>query len=371
MMRIINALFFFLIISSLKAQNGNQIVQFTYNLDTSVVFIDNSLRNWYTLNIDTDTLIQVENNIYFFNGKTIQIGSVQFDNGKTGGVKGSKVAEEFALESHKKWELDYQKKVLRKRLKNDELLYHNTNGKPFLIWWFETPKSKKIPEREIVVEYETDNFNITDTTAIEFDVTHQLFLDFVIHGKTCVSISIPVLENESLDNEVKVLKKIANTLNVYGGLIDLEVLSFRLDNQNSYMFQDSLKQISFEIPNWYNVIKTPYGKNTIIGSLPEKDNIYNSIGLIVSSVYDSIAYANFINRDKLSSNPKIDNVKVITDNDSEWRYFCTKNNGYFHCEEIHILKGDLLCYINFTATESTYDLNKKRLNEFIDLIKSD
>ncbi len=371
MIRIIKTFLLLLIITNLKAQSENQIIQFTYNLDTSVVFIDNSPRNWYTIELKTDTLIQVENNIYFFNGKTIQIGSVQFDNGKPSGVKGSKVAEEFALESHKKWELDYQKKVLRKRLKNDKLLYHNSNGKPFLIWWFETPKSKKIPEREIEVEYESAGTEITDTTAIEFDVTHQLFLDFVIHGKTSVSISIPVLENESLDNEIEVLKKIANTLNVYGGPIDLSVLSYRLDNQNAYTFQDSMKQVSVELPDWFNVIQTPYGKNAIIGSLPEKDNIYNSIGLMISSISDSIAYSNFSNRDRFLSNPKIDNVKVITDSDIEWRYFCTKNNGYFYCDEIHIRKGDLLFYINYTATESTYDFNKERLNEFIEIVKGD
>lgn len=371
MIKTIKTFLLLLIITNLKAQSDDQIMQLTYNLDTSVVFIDNSPYNWYTIEIKTDTLIQLENNIYFFNGKTMQINSVQFDNGKLGGVKGSKVAEEFALESHKKWELNYQKKTLRKRLKNDKLLYYNSNGKPFLIWWFKTPKSKKIPEREIEFEYKSGESEITDSTTIEFDVKYQLFLDFVIHGNTSVSITIPVLENESLDNEIEVLKKIANTLNVYGGPIDLRVLSTRLDNHNAYTFQDSLKKVSVQLPDWFNVTQTPYEKNVIIGTLPEKDNIYNSIGLVIRSVSDSIAYANFSNRNNLLSNPKINNVKVITDNDKEWRYFCTKNDGYFYCDEIFIRKGDFLFYINFTATETTYDFNKEKLNEFIELVKGD
>jgi hypothetical protein len=371
MIKAIRFLLFLLVVTNLKAQNNNQIIQFTYNLDSSVVFIDNSPRNWYTLNITTDTLIQVENNIYFFNGKTIQIGSIQFDNGRPNGVKGSKVAEEFALESHKKWELDYQKKTLKKRLKNDELLYHNKNGKPFLIWWFETPKSKKIPEREIEIDYYNESAITTDTSAVETEVTHQLFLDFVIHGKTVVSISIPVLENESLDKEIETLKDMANTLNVYGGPIDLEVLSFRLENQNKYVFQDSLNQVSINLPIWYNIVDATFDRNVIVGSCPEKDNIYNSIALSINYSSDSIAIQNFTNRGKVSQRLDIDNLEVLSDTESEWRYFFTKDNGYFHCENINIKKGGLYYYIGFTATSTTYDFNKKRLDEFVNLIKNE
>lgn len=206
-MKIITRIFLlFLTISNLKAQDNNSIIQFIYDLDSSVVFIDNSPRNWYTIIIESDTMIQVENNIFFCNGKTMQIGSIQFDNSNPIGVKGSKLAEEFALENHKKWELDYQKKTLRKRLKNDELLYHNQNGKPFLIWWFEMPKSKKIPLREIEVNLTKDSEAVEyigDTSEIELNVTHQLFLDFIVHGFTSVSISIPVFENESLNQEIE------------------------------------------------------------------------------------------------------------------------------------------------------------------------
>lgn len=362
-------LLFLLTFTSLEAQDNNQITQLTYNLDSLVVFIDNSPRNWYTLNIETDTLIQAESSIYFCNGKTIQIGSLQFDNGKPNGVKGSIDAEEFTLDGHKKWELDFQKKALKKRLRNDKETFYNKNGKPFLIWWFETPKSKKVPERVIEVDYTNDNIS-TDTAAIELEVTHQLSLDFVIHGKTIVSISVPVLENESLDSEIETMKQLANSLNVYGGPIDLEVLSTRLENQNNYVFQDSLNQVSINLPIWYNVIRIPFDRNTIIGSCPEKDNIYNSIGLSVSYSTDTLAAHGFSDRDRLSNNPKIDNIKVLINTESEWRYSYTKDNGYFHCENLFLKKDEFYYFINFTATSTTYGFNKGRFDEFVDIVKN-
>ncbi len=102
-------------------------------------------------------------------------------------------------------------------------MYSGQNGKPFLIWWFETPKNNKVPNREIETNINnSQNHNFSDTTEIELNATHQLFLDFILHGNTSVILSMPVLQNETLVNEINNLKKIANTLNVYGSYIDLK-----------------------------------------------------------------------------------------------------------------------------------------------------
>jgi hypothetical protein len=358
---------FRLALISLTAQQNKEIFQYYLKLDSSYLFIDNSNRNWYTLNLKTDTLFSIEGNIYFYNNKTIQIGSIQFNNGKPEGVMGSSKAEEYALRGHKKWELDYQKKTLRRNLKNGEELFYNVNGKPFLIWWFVTPSKSKAPEREIEVRTNRIEQDTKDTLAIELNATNQLFLDFVIHGNTQVSISTPVLENETLADEIIKLKKIANTLNVYGSYIDLKILSKRLKSNETIVLSDSLNLINIEIPNWINLIQSPY-KNTFVTSLPEKDNITNAILIYWQYKTDSTDFQDFINK-RQSAKSDRENIKEIENDDRIERYFYTQNNSWFQCQDIYMEGESVFCFVNFIATSSTYNYNLKRLNEFIDKIK--
>ena len=367
--KVINSLLLLTFSIGLIAQTNNEKIPVIFDLDSIFLFIDNSPRNWYSLEIESDTLFQITDNIYFCNDKTMQIGSVQFDNGKPGGVKGSKEDEESALKWHKKWELDYQKKSFRKRLRNGEEWYYSKNDKPFLIWWFESPKKTNTIEVAIEVTIPTNDFKFSeDSAAIELNATHQLFLDFAVHGNTSVSISIPVLENETLSREIEFMKELANSLNVYGGPIDLEVLTNKLDKPNDYFFRDSLNKVKIPIPTWLNVIRNPFGKNVLMGSCPEKDNIYNSIGLSIRYQWDTLAHKNFSYRDTSLMSNERDDFMVLADSENEWRYFYTSDNSYFHCENIYLRKNDLYFYINFTATESTYEYNRNRLNEFVSII---
>lgn len=358
---------FRLTLISLTAQQDSEIIQYSLKLDSTFLFIDNSNRNWYTLDLKTDTFFTIEGNIYFYNNKTIQIGSIQFNNGKPGGVMGSSEAEEYALRGHKKWELDYQKKSLRRNLKNGEELFYNRNGKPFLIWWFETPSKSKVPEKELEVRINRIEQDAKDTSAIELNATNQLFLDFVIHGNTQVSISTPVLENETLDDEIIKLKAIANTLNVYGSYIDLKILNKRLKSNETIVLSDSLDLIKIDIPDWINVVQSPY-KNTFVTSLPEKDNITNAILIYWQYKTDSIDFQDFINK-RQSDKSNRDNIKEIEKDDQIQRYFYTQNNSWFQCQDIYMEGENVFCFVNFTATSSTYNFNLKRLNEFINKIK--
>ena len=360
-----------LTITNINAQSSNQNNQLTYKLDSVVVFINNSPRNWYTLNFETDTIVHVDYNMLFFNGKPLQIISIQFDNGKPFGVKGSKASEEYVLKSHKKWELDHHRKILgKRRLRNDELLFQNENGKPFLAWWFELPKNEKIPTKEIVINT-SESLIDDDLPELVLNASHQLFLGFVVHGNTHVSLSLPVLENEQLEEEIKKLKRLANTLNVFGSEIDLEVLLWRLKNQRPYVFRDSLNLVSISLPEWFNVVKSPFGKNYIAGTCPEKDNIYNSIGLAISYCSENFERSNFFDREKELKNPRRDFIKILTDEDYEWRYFYTSNEGYFHSENVYIKTDELYFFVNFTATETTYEFNKNRFEEFLKLLRNE
>ena len=354
---------------NLTAQEQKEIYQYSLKLDSSYLFVDNSNRNWYTLELETDTFFPIKGNIFFFKNKTIQIGSMQFDNGNSVGVMGSIKAEEYALRGHKKWELDYQKKSLRKKLKTGEELYYGQNGKPFLIWWFETPKKNKVPNREIKTNINnSQNHNFSDTTEIELNATHQLFLDFILHGNTSVILSMPVLQNETLVNEINNLKKIANTLNVYGSYIDLKILRDKLkDKENKIVLRDSLDLMEVEIPSCLNVCKSPY-KNVISLSFPEKENITNGVAIICEKKSDSVTFDSFIHK-YLAKGVDVNSLKLIGKGTNKEQYFFTKKDGWFYGQNIFLEGEKSYCYINFIATKTTYDFNIERLYKLVEGIK--
>jgi len=352
---------------SLQAQN-NDVIRLSKKLDNNTyLFIDNSNINWYTIEIKTDTLFHIENNTYFADNKPMQIISLGFDNKNPRGTMGNEKAEIFALQSHKKWEYDFQRKSSGKKLKSNEELFYNKSGKPFLIWWFENPKKWKGKERIIEIYLTNDSINIGEyEDAIELNITHQLYLNFSIHGNNLVSISIPVLENEKLQDEIERLKNIANSLNVYGGTIDLKILSERIENPN-YILRDSLNLIEIEVPSWLNICTSPYA-TLFSASFPEKDNITNAVAIIWELKSNSDSFDDF--KSKLNAkNIDANSLKILNKEKSKEQYFYTRNYGWFYCQNIFLEGEDVYLYINFTATTTTYTFNLERFYELVDKIK--
>ena len=244
---------------------------------------------------------------------------------------GSINAEKNALIQHKKWELDYQKKTLGVRIKANEEFYFDRNGKPFLIWWYKTPKSTKVPLKQIELNLNQNPTKESETilgvTEQEFDVTQQLFLDFTVWGNRCISVSIPVLGTETLEKAKIQLREIANSVNVYGSYIDLGILSERRKKVVKYIYRDTLNLISLELPDWANVIQSPR-KDVLILTFPEKENIYNAASILATQKTDSLNFQQFIDR---GSTKSWENTKIIIENDSLKRVFYMKNNSEFYC----------------------------------------
>ena len=356
--------------SKLIAQENNEQNKYLLKLKRSYLYVDNSKKSWFTLELKTDTMFHIENNMYFYGGRTIQINSLPFGNGKVEGVMGSVFAEKNALVQHKKWELDYQKKTLGVRINASEKFYFDRNGKPFLIWWYNTPKTTKIPvtQIELNLNKSVENLNKSienDTTGKEINITQQMFLDFTVWGNRCISLCIPVFETETLDEAKIQLTEIANSLNVYGGYIDLKVLSERRKNAENYIYKDTFNLIKLELPDWANVIKSPK-KDVFILSFPEKENIYNAAAIYATQKTDSLSFQQFIQR---GSTQSWENTKVIIENDSIKRVFYMKNNSEFYCQNVYLKGKNGYCFVTFTATPTTYDYNLNRFNELIDRIK--
>lgn len=356
--------------STLFAQENKEQNKYILKLNNSYLYIDNSKTTCFTLELKTDTMFQIENNIYFYGGKTIQINSISFNNGKDEGVMGSIYAEKNALIQHKKWELDYQKKTLGVRLKSSEEFYYDKNGKPFLLWWYKTPKSTKIPERQIELNLNHNSTTETPDTILKttertINVTQQLGLDFTVWGNKCISLCIPVLKTETLDNAKEQLKEIANSVNVYGSYIDLTILSERRKNTEKYIYKDPLNLIKLELPDWANVVQSQK-KGVLFLTFPEKESICNATSIYTVQKTDSLNFQEFINR---GSTQGWETTKIITENDSVKRVFFIKNNSEFYCQNVYLKGKNGYCFVNFTATPTTYEYNLNRFNELIDRIK--
>jgi len=351
---------------SLYAQNDD-VMQFSKKLnDNTYLFIDNSSRIWYTIEIKTDTLFSIGKNVFFADNKTMQIISLGFDNQNQRGTMGSEKSEKYALQGHKKWELDYQRKTIGKRLKNKEEFFYNETGKPFLVWWYENPKKWKGKERVIEINLTNDSIDFENEDAIELNCTHQLYMNFVIHGNNLVSISIPVLENEKLQNEIEKMKNIAKSLNVFGNYIDLKILSERINNSN-YTFRDSLNLIEIEIPSWLNICVSPH-KTLFSASFPEKDNIINGVAIIWELKSNFESFADFKSK-LIAKDTDANSLKMINKEKNKEQYFYTKNNGWFHGQNVFIEGENVYYYINFVATTTTYTYNLTRFYELVDKIK--
>ncbi len=358
-----------LIITSLScvnliAQSGNMMYRYFFKVDSTYVLVDDSKDNWFTLEFKADTLYQNEDNMIIYdNKKLLQINVIPFSeilpNQK------SSITIPKALQAYKKWELDYQRKVLKTKLKSGQEFYYRDN-KPFLIWWHKNPPEAK----KNTSEYNEKEYDIETGTLVEvktFNVTYMLCLNFSIYGDKNVALTIPVFEDENLKEEVEKLKEVANSLRVYGGNIDMDVLVDLKKLKEKYILRDSLNFLEWEVPDWLNVIKPKYD-NMFCASFPEKYEVVNAMIIRWEYKSDSLTFNGFVNRSK-SPHKDRTNYRLIEENDSTLKYFYTSDNNWFYQQNVYLKGDNIYCFINFTATKNTYDYNIDRFEEILKKIK--
>jgi len=326
---------------NLIAQSGNMTYRYVFKIDSTYVIVDDSKDNWFTLEFKADTLFQNQDNMIMYdNQKLLQINVVPFSKFLPNPKKSITIPK--VLQAYKKWELDFQQKESKTKLKNGEKFYRRDN-KPFLIWWFEEPMG----------------------TA--FNVTHMLCLNFSIYGNKNVAFTIPVYEDDNLKEEIEKLKDVANSLRVYGGNIDMDVLVDIKKSKEKYILRDSLFFLELEVPDWLNVIQPKYD-NMFGATFPEKHEVVNAMIIRWEYQSDSLTFNDFVNRGKLPHKDS-PNYRLIEENDSTLKYFCTSNNGWFYQQKVYLKGENVYCFINFTATKNTYDYNIGRFEEIIKKIK--
>jgi hypothetical protein len=354
----------FLPLMNLIAQSNNGNYIHFFKIDSTYIMVDNNKDHWYTIEFKADTLYQNEDNrIIYNNKKLLQINVIPFSEILPNQHKPIAIAE--VLQAYKIWELDYQQKLIKSKLKSGEEFYYR-DRKPFLIWWFKNPpESANNTSTANEKEYDFNTNTLVDVKTL--NVTHMLCLNFSIYGNKNVALTIPVFEDENLKEEVENLKKIANSLRVYGGNIDLDVLVDIKKTKDKYILRDSLNLLELEVPDWANVIK-PIRKNMFGATFPEYHEVVNAMMMLWEYKSDSLTFDDFINRSK-SPHEMRPNYKLIEKTDSTYKYFYTSDNGWYYQQNVYLKGDNIYCLINFTATNNTYEDNITRFDEIIKKIK--
>ena len=349
---------------NLIAQSDNLTYRYFFKVDGTYLMVDDSKDNWYTLEFKADTLSQNEdNNIIYDNKKLLQVNVIPFSKILPNQKKSITIPK--VLQAYKKWELDYQQKLLKTKLKSGEEFYYRDN-KPFLIWWqLNPPETKNNTSEYNEKKYENETGTFMDVKTV--NVTHMLCLNFSIYGNKNVAITIPVFEDENLKDEVEKLKEVANSLRVYGGNIDMDVLVDIKKSKKKYVLRDSLNFLELEVPDWANVIKPIY-YNMFAATFPEYHEVVNAMIMRWEFKSDSLTFNDFIYRSK-SPHEMRPNYSLIEKNDSTNKYFYTSDNSRFYQQNVYLKGDNIYCLINFTATKNTYDYNLDRFEEIIKKIK--
>jgi len=349
---------------NLIAQSSNKTYRYFFKVDSIYIVVDDSKGNWFTLELKADTLFQNEDNrIIYDKKKLLQINVIPFSEILPNQNKSITIPK--ALQAYKKWELDYQQKEFKTKLKSGEEFYYR-GYKPFLIWWYKNPP---VSENDTATDNEKEYDNKTGTfvNSKTIIVTHMLCLNFSIYGGKNVALTIPVFEDENLKEEIEKLKKVANSLRVYGGNIDIDVLVDIKKSKEKYILRDSRNFLELEVPDWANVIK-PVFNNMFGATFPEYHEVVNAMIMRWEYKSDSLTFNDFINRSKTPHEMK-PNYRLIEKNDSIYKYFFTSDNGWFYQQCVYLKGDNIYCLINFTATRNTYDYNIARFDEIIKKIK--
>lgn len=349
-------LFFLLLFGNLWAQQNKDGIFITRASNDSYLYVNNSPNNWYTLEIKADTLFRGEKFFVSAGGQNIfQIFTNSYESDTPWGVIGNLKKEKELLTQQYQKELRYfEDTVFKTKLKSEGKLHYNSFGKPFCIWWLE---NKKIPESE-------SSSNENSNTLIK--ATNSLYLNFIAQGKSMITVCKTVFENEDLEEQIKMMEEIANSVNIYGFFIEPKALRAKINKDENYTVENDL--IEIKVPLWLNVLSCPI-KDSFMASFPEKENIINTMAVTWVTKSDTLSFDDFKKKFPLPKAIDENSLKTLVKEEKKEHYFYTERMGGFHSEILY-LEGDKAYYgILFTATGSTYKFNLKRFYEIINGIK--
>ncbi|MEI6090314.1 MAG: hypothetical protein WCR42_07685 [bacterium] len=327
-------------------------------------YIDDSDGSHYSITFKTDT-VKPEPKLpgsYYIDSVFYQIQKYKIPDNKLMD-KYFPEKEKVLLEYYKDFEFNYQKDTLysgRYNFSPKTEFFTNQYGKQFLLWYYESPEySDSI--------YQQNKRYLKDSSTT---VKYQIYTLFIANS-SCVLLNTFAVDDRKFNERVNLIKNdISNNVRVFHDSIDNKILYRQIASQQigkPYVLTNKRYGFKIELPFWANVTKGYYQLNA---GFPDIYNITNALELVLfpktnyPALIDFIKYITtsegIIKCSKLDfQNSKLNCYEIIRRNDA----------AAFKCQYVMFETPEKYGLINFTATESTYNLNLPRFNEFLDKVE--
>jgi hypothetical protein len=364
----ISFLSFFLFFAMNLFGQENSPIGFMKTAD-GLLYFDNTSGVHYTFEIPGESVTKADMpGAVIIDEEFVQIMKHRYDPTALGNPQNLE-DEKKILAFYKNYELDYlQDEMFKEKVASGEETFVNSKGKRFMLWYY------KIPESALEGIEEKDLVNVTQ---------YQLFLNNVSNNYV-TSISVNSYAGDTLANKIQDLKKLADSYCIYGGKINLEALSYKIEatadgDGVEYGFAD--KGFKFRVPNWLNILDIGAG-DSFMGSLPDIDNIQNVISVEwynkkTLKRTQKIKTFNDFNKKNITQKKigdKVGNATVILNQKLESPANCNGacfklqmqvRNSIYHTQVLTFESKKSYILMRFVATPETYALNVKKFEAFI------
>ncbi len=337
-------------------------------LDSSIVYVDNSQGAYFTVTFPGDSIKSsgIEN-AYIIGDEFVQFLKRDYDrNSYTNKAKPEKEIE--VLKAAMIYEVDYlEEEMFNQKLEIKEELFLNDYGKRFHLW------SYKIPE---VAFKDVEN-------SIEAQrVSNYYFLNCVVNdfisGIMMVSYS-----NEDVGRKIDKIKKISNSVNVFGGPIDIDGTYAKMEaveENKALEYVNEAIGFKVEIPKWANIVKSDLDVFWM-ATMPDINNVKNAVSL---SWFKKEAYNNNLEHfnkvfildkkmgDELNTGTFLmkkeldaaDNINGIA-----YKIQAMFGTSIYDCQYVTFETKTHFVLAKFIATQNTYNLNVEKFHDFVTNIK--
>lgn len=359
--------FFFFITIHLFGQDSSPI-GFMKTAD-GLLYFDNTSGAHYTLEISGESVSKMDMpGAFMIDEEFLQIIKHKYNPSKLGNPQNLD-NEKKILEFYKNYELDYiQDEVFKEKVESGEEFFVNSKGKRFMLWYYKMPQSALD---------EIDKEELTNATQ------YQLFLSNVSNNYV-TGLAINSYTEDKLADKIQYLKKLAESYCIYGGKINLEALSYKLEansDGDGVEYGFTKKGFKFRVPDWLNMLDIG-DRDAFMGTLPDIDNVQNAISVewfdkktlkrkLKIKTFDDFNKKRIIQK-KIGD--EIGNGTVILNKALETPSNC---NGV--CFKLQILRGNSIYYtqilsfeskntyilMRFIATPDTYEVNLHKFEAFI------
>jgi hypothetical protein len=321
-------------------------------------YMNNKERAWFVIYLDADSvkpMKQLHGLLMLDHKDLIQVCTYPYSPESYNNLEDI-YWEKHLLEYFMNYEKDYyENDIYQEEIDIQKKYYINRFGKNFLIWYF------KVPDTAV---HDSDSSGYVS-------IKYKLFLFFTANYHVGAVCAFPESEEE-FPARLKFLEDLIEKIDVYGRWISRKGVVRKIDARihgTSVELTDSSKGISIDLPDWINVCAT--GKNFYwLFNLPDSANIKNAIHMFFirkDKFRDIQAFNDYILSNREIVKYQEDSLNATED----WlsaKAFIKRGNVTYHTHLNSMASGPCFIYIQFVATEGTYDYNIKRYNEFLDRI---